>query len=50
MESCFGKEKTGCKLKRQMIIYNEIYRKKMIGTIKSLKKTSKYDNILEALL
>lgn len=22
------KEKTGCKLKRQMIIYNEIYRKK----------------------
>lgn len=38
MESCFGKEKTGCKLKRQMIIYNEIYRKKLIGTIKSLKK------------
>mgnify|MGYP006892057841 FL=1 len=24
---CFDKEKTGCKLKRQMIIYNEIYRK-----------------------
>ena len=27
VESCFDKEKTGCKLERQMIIYNEIYRK-----------------------
>lgn len=49
MESCFGKEKTGCKLKRQMIIYNEIYRKKCWDNKKS-EKISKYDNILEALL